>query len=132
MTTASFDRDQLISDYVDRILDNMSTKDLMRIVGDQLEENFSSYSDEELIGEVEEYYPELLEGWSDMAKDRTIVETEYYELPLDFYLKCEYIAAQLEITVDYLLAEFYDDGELIVPDYVEEWAMNEDSLRAVH
>ena len=56
----NFDRETLISDYVDRILDNMSTKDLMRIVGDQLEENLSSYSDEELITEVEEYYPELL------------------------------------------------------------------------
>ena len=67
-----------------------------------------------------------------MAKDRTIVETELYELPLEFYLKCEYIAAQLEITVDYLIAEFYDDGMLIVPDFVEEWAVNEDSLRAVH
>jgi hypothetical protein len=55
-------REQLISDYVDRILDNMSTKDLMRIVGDQLEENLSGYSDEELIAEVEEYYPELIEG----------------------------------------------------------------------
>jgi hypothetical protein len=55
-----------------------------------------------------------------MAKESTIVETEYYELPLDFYLKCEFIAAQLEITVDYLLEEFYDDGELIVPDFVEE------------
>lgn len=55
-------RDQLVQDYVDRILDNMSTKDLMRIVGDQLEENLSSYSDEELITEIEEYYPELLEG----------------------------------------------------------------------
>jgi predicted DNA-binding ribbon-helix-helix protein len=57
-----------------------------------------------------------------MAKDRTIVETEYYELPLDFYLKCEYIAAQLEITVDYLLAEFYDDEAhgIVVPDYVME------------
>ena len=55
-------RDQLVQDYVDRILDNMSTKDLMRIVGDQLQENFSSYSDEELITEIEEYYPELLEG----------------------------------------------------------------------
>jgi hypothetical protein len=32
-------RQQLVSDYVDRILDNMSTKDLMRIVGDQLEES---------------------------------------------------------------------------------------------
>lgn len=57
----TFDRESLISDYVDRILDNMSTKDLMRIVGDQLEENLSSYSDEELRTEVEEYYPELLE-----------------------------------------------------------------------
>ena len=57
-----FNRDQIISDYVDRILDNMSTKDLMRIVGDQLEENFNSYSDEELISEVTEYYPELLEN----------------------------------------------------------------------
>lgn len=54
-------REQLISEYVDRILDNMSTKDLMRIVGDQLEENLSSYSDDELIAEVNEYYPELLE-----------------------------------------------------------------------
>ena len=67
-----------------------------------------------------------------MAKSRDIVETEYYELPLDFFLKCEFIAAQLEVTVDYLLDEFYDDGQLIVPSYVEEWAMNEDSLLAVH
>jgi len=57
----TFDRDSLISDYVDRILDNMSTKDLLRIVGDQLEENFTSYSNEELIAEVEEYYPDLIE-----------------------------------------------------------------------
>ena len=57
----TFNRDQLISDYVDLILDNMSTKDLMRIVGDQLEENFSSYTDEELLSEVEEYYPDLVE-----------------------------------------------------------------------
>lgn len=53
-------RQALIEEYVDRILDNMSTKDLMRIVGDQLEENFSSYTDEELVSEVTEYYPELL------------------------------------------------------------------------
>jgi hypothetical protein len=57
----TFNREQLISEYVDRILDNMSTKDLMRIVGDQLEENLSSYSDDELISEVSEYYPELLD-----------------------------------------------------------------------
>jgi len=56
-------RQELLEAYVDRLLDNMSTKDLMRIVGDQIEENLSGYSDEELIAEVEEYYPELLEDW---------------------------------------------------------------------
>ena len=56
----TFNRDSLISDYVDRVLDNMSTKDLLRIVGDQLEENFASYTDEELISEVQEYYPDLI------------------------------------------------------------------------
>ena len=56
-----FNREQIISNYVDRILDNMSTKDLMRIVGDQMEENLNSYSDDELISEIKEYYPELLE-----------------------------------------------------------------------
>jgi hypothetical protein len=60
--STEMNREQLIENYVDRILDNMSTKDLMRIVGDQLEENFSTYSDEELITEVEEYYPDLLQS----------------------------------------------------------------------
>ena len=54
-------RDQLIQDYIDRILDNMSTKDLLRIVGEQMEENLTSYTDEELISEVSDYYPDLLE-----------------------------------------------------------------------
>ena len=54
-------RQELLEAYVDRLLENMSTKDLMRLVGDQLEESFSSLSDEELIAEVEEYYPDLLE-----------------------------------------------------------------------
>jgi hypothetical protein len=59
---SDFNRNELIQEYVDRILDNMSTKDLMRIVGDQLEENLSTYSDDELLTEVQEYYPELLES----------------------------------------------------------------------
>lgn len=54
-------RQQLISDYVDRVLDDMSTKDLMRIVGEQLEENLESYTDEELVSEIQDYYPELLD-----------------------------------------------------------------------
>lgn len=54
-------RDQLIQDYIDRVIDNMNTKDLVRIVWEQLEENLALYSDEELLSEVEDYYPELLE-----------------------------------------------------------------------
>ena len=54
-------REELTQAYIDRVIDNMNTKDLVRIVWEQLEENLGSYSDEELIAEVEEYYPELLE-----------------------------------------------------------------------
>jgi len=61
MTIPIPNRDQLVSSYVDRILDNYSLKDLLRIVGDQLEENLSMYSDEELLSEIEESYPELLQ-----------------------------------------------------------------------
>jgi hypothetical protein len=59
--TNTFDREALVEAYIDRLLDNMSTKDLLRIVGDQMEENITSYTDEELISEVESYYPDLLE-----------------------------------------------------------------------
>lgn len=61
MSTMTFDREALIQDYIDRVIDNMSTKDLVRIVWEQLEDNLNSYSDEELITEVTDYYPELLE-----------------------------------------------------------------------
>jgi hypothetical protein len=54
-------REELTQAYIDRVIDNMNTKDLVRIVWEQLEENLGFYSDEELITEVEEYYPELLE-----------------------------------------------------------------------
>ena len=58
----TFDRDALVQSYIDRVIDNMSTKDLVRVVWEQLEENLSNYTDEELFTEVEEYYPELVEG----------------------------------------------------------------------
>ena len=59
--TNTFDRQALVEAYIDRLLDNMSTKDLLQIVGDQMEENITSYTDEELISEVESYYPDLLD-----------------------------------------------------------------------
>lgn len=56
----NINREELIQDYIDQVIDNMSTKDLVRVVWEQLEENLRSYTDEELITEVSEYYPELL------------------------------------------------------------------------
>jgi len=57
----TFNREELIQSYIDRVIDNMNTKDLVRIVWEQLEENLALYSDEELTTEIEESYPELLE-----------------------------------------------------------------------
>ncbi len=56
----TFDRDSLIENYVQQIIDGMDMKTMERMVYDTLIDNLSSYSDEELITEVEEYNPELL------------------------------------------------------------------------
>lgn len=55
------DRDELQQAYIDRILDGMDIKDMMAILADQFDENLDKYSVDELIEEVEQYYPDLLE-----------------------------------------------------------------------
>jgi hypothetical protein len=59
--------------------------------------------------------------------DQTIVETEIYEIPLEDYLIYEWYAAQMEVTVDYLLEEFYIGNELIVPDNLVDYDYECDS-----
>ena len=58
----TIDRDSLIDAYAQQILDNMDMKTMEQMVYDTLVDNLNSYSDEELITEVEEYNPELLES----------------------------------------------------------------------
>jgi hypothetical protein len=55
------DRDELQDAYINEIIDGMDIKDLMRIVYDNIEQNLDQYSVDELIEEVQEYYPHLLE-----------------------------------------------------------------------
>jgi len=55
------DRDELQANYINQILDGMDIKDMMRILYDQFDENLDKYTVTELIEEVKEYYPELLE-----------------------------------------------------------------------
>jgi len=61
MTDNIIDRDELQANYINTILDGMDIKDMMRILYDQFDENLDKYTVDELIEEVKEYYPELLE-----------------------------------------------------------------------
>ena len=60
MTDNIIDRDKLQQNLVDQILDDMDLKTLMQLVAEQLDASYDMYSIDELIEEVEEYYPELL------------------------------------------------------------------------
>ena len=61
MTDNIIDRDELQANYINRILDGMDIKDMMALLYDQFDENLDKYSVDELIEEVNEYYPDLLE-----------------------------------------------------------------------
>ena len=54
-------RDQLQNDYIESIIDGMDHKTMYQFVYDTMEQNLETYSDEELVTEVKDYYPELLE-----------------------------------------------------------------------
>ena len=54
------DRDELQEAYVQSILDGMDWKTMEQYVYDSLNDNFEKYTVDELITEVRDYYPELL------------------------------------------------------------------------
>jgi hypothetical protein len=62
----NLNRDSLIQDYAQQLLDGMDYKTMECFVYDTLIENLSSYSDETLIEQVKEYSPELLEEYNDV------------------------------------------------------------------
>ena len=62
----SINRDSLQEAYIESIIDGMDHKNLWQYVYDSLEQNFETYSDEELVTEVKDYYPELLEQNNDL------------------------------------------------------------------
>ena len=57
----TMNRDQLQNDYIESIIDGMDHKSMYQFVYDTMEQNLETYSDEELVTEVKDYYPELLE-----------------------------------------------------------------------
>ena len=60
MTEKIIDRDQLQEAYIESIIDGMDHKSLWQYVYDNLNDHLDKYSVDELITEVEDYYPELL------------------------------------------------------------------------
>ncbi len=56
----TFDRAQVIEDYIQQLIESMDYKTMECFVYDTLMENLTDYSDEQLIAEVTEYDPELL------------------------------------------------------------------------
>ena len=54
-------RTDLQEAYIHQLIDGMDWKTMEQFVYDSLDESLSKYSEAELITEVEDYYPELLE-----------------------------------------------------------------------
>ena len=61
MTENIVDRDQLQEAYIESIIDGMDHKSMYQYVYDNLANHLDKYSVDELITEVEDYYPELLD-----------------------------------------------------------------------
>ena len=60
-TDQIIDRDVPQDTMINQILDDMDIKTMMAILYDNMSESYDKYSVDELIAEVEEYYPHLLE-----------------------------------------------------------------------
>ena len=61
MADRIIDRDSLQENYIESIIDGMDHKAMYAFVYDNLNDHLDKYSVDELIQEVEEYYPEILE-----------------------------------------------------------------------
>ena len=55
------DRDQLQDDLITEMIDDMDLKTMASILYDYMDHSYDKYSVDELITEVKEYYPHLLE-----------------------------------------------------------------------
>ena len=54
-------REVIQGDYIARIIDGMSMAELCQYMFDKLSEELDELSDEQLLEQVSEYYPDLLE-----------------------------------------------------------------------
>tara|TARA_R100001129_G_C5180790_1_gene207721 strand:+ start:58 stop:231 length:174 start_codon:yes stop_codon:yes gene_type:complete len=54
-------RSELQDDLITQMIDDMDLKTMASLLYDYMNHNYDKYTEEELIEEVEEYYPHILE-----------------------------------------------------------------------
>ena len=57
----NMNRSELQQQLVNEMIDGMDHKTMWQVLDSYMMESYDKYSDEELITEVKEYYPDLLE-----------------------------------------------------------------------
>lgn len=57
----NIDRRMLQNDYIERMIDGMDIDTLCTVVAEYMEMNLSDYTDEQLINEVRDFYPDMLD-----------------------------------------------------------------------
>ena len=60
-TTNIIDRDELQSDYVKEVIEGLDLKDCLAMLYDYLSTDMDKLTVDELIEDVQEYYPHLLD-----------------------------------------------------------------------
>tara|TARA_B100000085_G_scaffold130711_1_gene119033 strand:- start:114 stop:335 length:222 start_codon:yes stop_codon:yes gene_type:complete len=64
--SSNMNRSKLQEAYIESIIDGMDHKSMYQFVYDTLDGNLNDYTTEELVTEVKDYYPELLEQDNDL------------------------------------------------------------------
>jgi len=57
----NMNRSELQDQLIQQIIDDMDIKTMAALLYDMMDESYDKYSEKELITEVEEYYPHILE-----------------------------------------------------------------------
>ena len=57
----NMNRQELQDQLIDNVIEGMDFKTMWQVLYDFMDQSYDKYTDEELITEVKEYYPELLE-----------------------------------------------------------------------
>ena len=58
---SNMNRQELQEQLIDNVIEGMDFKTMWQVLDSYMMESFDKYTDEELMEEVKEYYPELLE-----------------------------------------------------------------------